>query len=253
MKPYSKEFIIDTINEYNSKINEGVSGNCKIIKKKYTKESIEGYMYKSNDEFDVEIPTLLEDDKLWMKMSPKEIQGSYEAIDVASGKVGIVGLGLGYVAQEMAKKTNVTEIIVYEISEDIIKLYKNNFGESNKIKIVQGNAFEAKKEEFDFFFVDIYGYELTAKVVEDYIQFNKIHEIKEYSFWGMEHFLLGCSYEEIVWVFIPEVWMAMSKDLSAKFDVSGYIKYYERLDEKLVSDTLALFKEVFNEGEEEYS
>ena len=48
-----------------------------------------------------------------MRLTPLEIEGSYFAIERAKGKVGIVGLGLGYVAQEMAKKEEVDEVIVY--------------------------------------------------------------------------------------------------------------------------------------------
>ena len=35
---------------------------------------------------------------------------------MAKGKVGVVGLGLGYAVEEMAKKPEVEEITVYEIS-----------------------------------------------------------------------------------------------------------------------------------------
>ncbi len=46
---------------------------------------------------------------------------------MAKGKVGVVGLGLGYVVEEMAKKPEVEEITVYEISKEIIELYYENF------------------------------------------------------------------------------------------------------------------------------
>ena len=63
-------------------------------------------------------------------------------------------------------------------------------------------------------------------------------------------FLLSCKYDEIVWVYVPETWMAMCKDLSEALDQSGYIKFYEQLDEELVSKVLAGFKEVLNQGME---
>lgn len=44
--------------------------------------------------------------------------------------------------------------------------------------------------------------------------------------------------------------MAMCKDLSEALDQSGYIKFYEQLDEELVSKVLAGFKEVLNQGME---
>lgn len=249
MIPYDNKFIIDKIKEYDLKIDSGNIGDYEILKRDSMEGIIEGYLYTKEGKIDGPIPELVGDNKrVWMRLSPKEIEGSYEIIKFAKGKVGVVGLGLGYVAQELAKKEDVNEVVVYEISEEVVELYRRNFGENPKIKIIVGDAFKAKKQRFDYFYVDIYEYKLSLKVVEDYKHFNKLHDIKEYSFFGMEHFLLSCKYEEIVWVYIPEKWMAMCRDLSEELDQSGYIKYYKQLDENLVSEVLAAFKEVFNEG-----
>ena len=249
MKPYDKKFIIDKIKEYDNKIDSAVVGSFEILKRDSLEGEVEGYLYTKSDIITGPIPELVGQDKqIWMRLSPKEIEGSYEFIKYATGKVGIVGLGLGYVAQELAKKKDVKKIVVYEISEDVVELYKRNFGENDKIEIIVGDAFKAERNEFDFFYSDIYEYKLSMKVVEDYIKFNEIHDIKEYSFFGIEHFLLSCKYEEIVWVYIPEIWMAMCKELSEALDKSGYIKFYKQLDEELVSEVLAGFKKVLNAG-----
>lgn len=246
MKPYVEDFVADKMKEYNRKISQGSFGNYKIVKKEENNNIIEGYLYKreGNKEFVIE---LLNKDNLVMKLGYKEIESTFQIIKFAKERVGIVGLGLGYVAEEIAKKQDVTEVIVYEISKEVIKLYKNNFGENKKIKIIQGDAFKAKSENFDYFYVDIYNYVLSSKVVEDYKFFMKLHNIEDYVFFGLEHFLLSCSYEEIIWVYIPETWMDMAKGISTALSISGYIKGYEQLDEKLVSNVLAQFKEVFNE------
>ena len=69
-----------------------------------------------------------------MKISPMEIESSYMFIKYAKGVVGIVGLGLGYVVQELAKKSNVDEIIVvYEQGKRRYRpLYYSNFEEIKK-------------------------------------------------------------------------------------------------------------------------
>ena len=103
------------------------------------------------------------------------------------------------------------------------------------------------KDKFDFFYADIYEYKLTSQVVDDYEKFNRLHEIEEYAFFGMEHFLLSCKYEEIVWVYIPESWMEMSKDAYRALGEAGYLAYYTALDEELVSQVLAKFKPVLEE------
>lgn len=246
MKPYVEEFIVDKMKEYNKKISQGSFGSYKIVKKEEKNNIIEGYLYKreGNKEFVIE---LLKDNNLVMKLNHKEIESTFQIIKFAKGRVGIVGLGLGYVAQEIAKNQDVKEIIVYEISKEIIELYKNNFGENKKIKIIEGDAFKAESQNFDYFYVDIYNYVLSSKVVDDYKFFMKLHNIEEYVFCGLEHFLLSCSYEEIIWVYIPETWMDMAKEISIALSISGYIKGYEQLDKKIVSNVLAQFKEVFNE------
>jgi hypothetical protein len=86
-------------------------------------------------------------------------------------------------------------------------------------------------------------------VVEDYKIFKKLHQIEEYAFEGIEHFLLSCKYEDIVWVYIPENWISMSKKAYESLDSSGYINKYKPLDENLVRKILLEFKEVLNAEE----
>jgi hypothetical protein len=250
MKPYDEKFIIDKIEEYNAQIKVHEIGQYKALKREGFKGIIDGYLYEKEGEVNTKIPELICNDKICMRISPKEIQGSYEFIKMAKGRVGIAGLGLGYIVQEISKKDEVYEIVVYEISQDVIDIYNSNFKNNEKIKIIYGDAFKAKGEKFDFFFSDIYEYKLSLNVVEDYIKFNNIHQIEEYLFFGVEHFLLSCSYEEIVWVYIPENWMEMSKRLASTLDDSGNMRYYKKLDEKLVSEVLEAFKPVFNNDEE---
>jgi len=242
LKPYNKKYVIDVIKKYNNKIKAQKIGQAEIKKLNGIQEIIKGYMYEVEDKIDEDILELHINNDICMKLTPLEVESSYMPIKMAKGKVGIVGLGLGYVVQEMAKKKEVKEIIVYEINQDVIDLYNSSFKKNKKVKILCEDAFKAEADNFDFFYVDIYEYELSKKVVEDYIALNNLHKIEEYTFWGMEHFLLSCRYEEIVWVYVPEHWMCMSRKLAEKLDKSGYIKYYKPLDEKLVSDVLADFK-----------
>lgn len=246
MKPYNKNFVFQEMKRYNDLINQGTSGHYKIIKSIIETQNLQGYMYENKEKYDIDVIQLYKDNISLMKLTPREIESSYGVISFAYGKVGIVGLGLGYVAQEIAKKKEVKEVIVYEVSEEVINLYNQNFQPNEKIKIIKGDAFKAEREEFDFFYVDIYEYKLTSKVVEDYKAFNKLHEIEEYAFWGVEHFLLSCKYEDIVWVYIPENWISLSKKAYESLDASGYIKEYKPLDENLVKRILLEFKEVLN-------
>ena len=246
MRPFEKEYIIKKIEEYNNIIKENKIGNYEIKKVNGLNGIIQGYMYSKEDTIENDILELNGENHQWMRLTPFEIEGTYFSIKRAKGKVGIAGLGLGYTAQEIAKKAIVKEVVVYELNKEIIDLYYKSFAENEKIKIIHGDAFEAESEEFDFFFSDLYMYKLTSDVVNDYDKFNKLHKIEEYSFFGMEHFLLSCSYDKIVWVFIPENWMEMARKAYNNLEESGYLKYYEQLPENIVDDVLDKFKDILN-------
>ncbi|NLZ35224.1 MAG: hypothetical protein GX889_10055 [Clostridiales bacterium] len=249
MKPFERDYVLKKINEYNELINENNINDFKIDKSITINQYIKGYMYEKEDNISVNIIRLLKANKELMRISPIEIESSYSFIKFAKGKVGVVGLGLGYVVNELLKKDNIKEVVVYEKEKEIIELYKRNFNNNNnnKLRIIYGDAYKVKKESFDFFYVDIYYYELSKKVVEDYKIFNKLHNIKEYFFWGYEHFLLSCRYEEIVWVYVPELWMEGSKLIFTALQEESLLNYYKKLDENLVSEILAEFKIIFDE------
>ena len=246
MKPYESEFVKYKIEEYNSLIERNNINKFKINKIKNFKTKT-GYMYEKELDLGLDIVNLEYNENSIMKISSIEIESSYMFIKNAKGKVGVVGLGLGYVVNELLKKKEVKKVIVYEKEKEIIDLYNLSFKEDKRLKIINEDAYKAKKDKFDYFFVDIYNYKLTNQVVEDYKVFNKLHEIKEYLFWGIEHFLLSCKYEEIVWVYIPELWMEISKNIFTSFQESGLLNYYKQLDENLVSNILKEFKEILDE------
>ena len=152
MKPFDKSYVLDKIKEYNSKINKSKICDYEIKSIDGLKGIVQGYLYKKEDEYDIEILELHGPSHIWMRLTPLEIEASYFAIRMAKGKVGVVGLGLGYVIEEMAKKPEVEEIVVYEISQEVINLYYNNFPKNPKIKVVCCNAFEAESRKFDFFY-----------------------------------------------------------------------------------------------------
>lgn len=246
MKPYETEFVKDKIKEYNSLIKDNNINGFAINKEENFKTKT-GYMYEKEIDLGLDIINLEYKGNSLMKISNIEIESSYMFIKYAKGKVGIVGLGLGYVVNELLKKKEVEKVIVYEKEKEVIDLYNLTFKEDKRLKIINEDAYKAKKDKFDYFFVDIYNYKLSNQVVEDYKTFNKLHDITEYLFWGIEHFLLSCRYEEIVWVYIPELWMTISKDIFTSFQEAGLLNCYKQLDEDLVSNILKKFKEILDE------
>lgn len=117
--------------------------------------------------FDTEFrfPAVLENDRIWMTITPIEIETMREAVDQAFGHVLAYGLGLGYYAYMVAEKNNVDSVTVVELNEDVIHLFTNyvlpQFKNAHKIKIIRADAFEyaeqhMSKEKFDFAFVDLW-------------------------------------------------------------------------------------------------
>ena len=165
MKPYNREYILEKNEEYLNIIDENKINEFNIEISDKVK-FIDGYMYENAKGIEMEYISLKKNNKELMKLSPMEIESSYNFIKFAKGRVGIVGLGLGYVVKELLKKEEVEEIVVYEIEKDIIYLYINNFGLDKRVKFINKNAFEANSENFDFFYVDFYYYKLDKVLTE---------------------------------------------------------------------------------------
>ena len=110
-----------------------------------------------------DFPAVLEDGNEWMTLTPVDMDTCEDAISRARGRVVTFGLGLGYFAYMAALKPEVSEVVVVELSPDVIRLFKTHilpyFENPEKIKIVNADAFifaekEMPRENFDFAFVD---------------------------------------------------------------------------------------------------
>lgn len=243
MTPYSAERCEGKIREYKNFIKEQKLNNISVSYGEVPKIT-EGYMYKRRKKLNETPIELKQDDKIVMELSVKEVQATIEIIKRAKGVCGILGLGLGFCVEEIAKKDEVKEVIVYEKNTDIIKIYENNFGKNSKIKIINCDGFKADRKTFDFFFADIYSYQINEKIALDYEILTTIHDIEKYSFFGIEHFLLSCPMEKLAWVYIPEEWMDMSKRVYDNLDKIGQVKNIRKVKASNVTKLLEEFREI---------
>ncbi len=230
------------IKEYKKHIMPTKLGNIE-VKYKDNKD-LEGYLYNRKEKYEDGIIELFIDNELSMEISPREIQGAYQIIKNARGKVGIIGLGIGYITQEILKKDLVSEVIVYEINKDIIDMYYKNFGENPKLTILNEDGFKGESDSFDLFIVDIYNYHIEDRIVEDYKILNAVHNIEEYYFFGFEHFLLSCPTSEIAFVYVPEYWTEAIERCYRQLMDNGYINDFKPLNEEKVTKILLEFKEI---------
>ena len=243
MTSYSGKACESKIQEYKEFIKVENLENLEVIYSDIPKLT-DGYIYKRRKTLNEGPIELKKEGKLVCSISVKEIQGTKEAISRANGKCGVLGLGLGFYIQEIAKKENVTEIIVYEIDQNIIKLYESNFEHNKKIKLVHSDGFEVKGEQFNFFFSDIYNYEITESVAHDYGKLIETHDIYEYSFFGLEKFLLSCPMEELMNVYVPDEWMDMTKKAFERVDKLGQMKNIKKIRRHKALKVLNVFKEI---------
>lgn len=105
-----------------------------------------------------------DNNRLWMSITPNEINTMKEPIDNAKGNVLTFGLGLGYFAYMCSLKDEVKSVTIIEKDERVIKLFKDNilpyFANIEKINIIKEDAYvylsKMNDDMYDYVFVDIY-------------------------------------------------------------------------------------------------
>ena len=110
-------------------------------------------------------PAIYQKDRLWMSITPNEIETMKEPINEAKGHVLTFGLGMGYFAYMTSNKNEVETVTIVEKDSNVIELFKKvilpQFKNKDKITIVEADAFEYMESIFentkcDYVFTDIY-------------------------------------------------------------------------------------------------
>lgn len=170
----------------------------------YKMKVLQGFMYTTPDVELKKVPVLTINGETWMSLTPLEIESHYMPIQLAKGKVGVAGLGLGYYTQRILDKEEVSEVIVYELNQEVIDTYLMLFGEHTKLTIKKENALHIKNEEFDFFYNDIYATVLHEDVVVDMLKITKNNKINLYHFWSQEQLVRELSRNNYP---VPKEWV----------------------------------------------
>jgi hypothetical protein len=107
-------------------------------------------------------PAIYESNRIWMLITPNEINTIASSINSSFGNVLTYGLGIGYFAYMAHLKDNVSSITIVESNIEVIELFKKfilpQFNYPDKINIIKCDALEyaKKKIKYDFVFVDIW-------------------------------------------------------------------------------------------------
>lgn len=137
-------------------------------------------------------PSIYQNNRLWMSVTPNEINTMKNPIKEAKGKVLTFGLGLGYYAYMVSLKEDVDQVIIIEKDINVIKLFKEyilpQFKNKEKIKIINVDAYEylnsMQDNIYDYVFVDIYHDASDGKEV--YLKFKPFEDKlvnTKFSYW----------------------------------------------------------------------
>jgi hypothetical protein len=133
-----------------------------------------------------DVPVLHLGGRVWMSLTPMEVQSSYMPIRLASGRVGTAGLGLGYFVQRVLTKPEVEQVVVYELKTEVLDFYTQTFGQHPKLELRHANARLIEREQFDFFYADIYRQLLTPQAIADMATLCSVNQIERYHWWSIE-------------------------------------------------------------------
>ena len=110
-------------------------------------------------------PAVKEDDRVWMTVTPNEINTIRPAAEAAHGRVLTLGLGLGYFAFHALLNPRVERVTAVERSSDAIRLFRERllpaFPRPERLTILQADAFAAapalyQSGQYDFVFADLW-------------------------------------------------------------------------------------------------
>ena len=112
----------------------------------------------------VTFPGIYEGNVPWMSVCPSEIETMSEPANRASGRVLVLGLGLGYYPYIISLKDEVEHIDIVELSSEVIEIFEKEifpqFSTKDKIRIIHDDAIEYMKRvesgQYDFIFSDIW-------------------------------------------------------------------------------------------------
>ena len=127
-------------------------------------------------------PSVYQNDRLWMSITPNEVNTMEEDINNSFGNILVVGLGLGYFPYMSHLKKDVLSIDIIEIDKDIISLFKNEildqFEYKSKINIINSDVYDYFSSndlsKYDYIYIDIW------------------HDVSD----GMKHYLRLKEYEK---------------------------------------------------------
>lgn len=121
-------------------VPEAKSGNWRVERFEVERDSGMIFHYGARAPSPGIYTRLMRGGQLVMSDTPAEMSDHYEAVRESIGEVLINGLGLGMVANAIARKPDVEKVFIVEKSEDVIRLVANTL--HKKCEVIHSCAFE---------------------------------------------------------------------------------------------------------------
>jgi len=149
----------------------------------------------------VGMPALLRDHQgeelTWMSLSPHEIESQELGCRYAYGHTVVMGLGMGWVAINIALNPAVERVTVIELDPEVIALFDHSQALSglpedirNKLEIVQADALQWQANDpVDFLYADIWCCLEEPQTLDDVRRMQANVQAETIYFWGQELFI----------------------------------------------------------------
>jgi hypothetical protein len=132
--------------------------------------------------------------KTWMSLSPHEIESQELGCRYAKGHTAVMGLGMGWVAINMAINPAVQKVIVIERDPEVIDLFGRSRAldglpdeVTDKLRIVKADALEWRPDEpVDFLYADIWQSLEEPQTLDDVRRMQTNVQAGSVYFWGQE-------------------------------------------------------------------
>ncbi|MGB4587634.1 MAG: hypothetical protein WBI17_00165 [Clostridiaceae bacterium] len=165
--PYFKNIRLDNVNSESVKYEKVTIKKRTLINMDFH-HSMGKYLFHNHPigyfESDVDLPALIEGDKVWMSPAISEIMSMNTGIQKGYGKCMTMGLGIGVLPYLWLLKDEVESVTIVEFNKDVIDLFKKyilpQFKTDKKVEVIHGDAIEYYNEEFlnqfDYVYVDFW-------------------------------------------------------------------------------------------------
>lgn len=134
--------------------------------------------------------------EIWMSLTPHEIESQELGCRLAHGHVVIMGLGMGWIAANVALNPEVTRVTIVELDSEVIGLFENSGAFDSlprevrgKVEIVNGNALDWRPEvpgSVDFLYADIWLSLAEPEALDQVRQMQKNIQAGTVYYWGQE-------------------------------------------------------------------